>query len=147
MAKEYFSEKEQAQIIAAIQAAEKETSGEIRVHVEANTPLEPIDRAKTVFYELGMQHTAQKNAVLIYLATADQKLAIIGDEGIHEKVGDDFWQAEKELLVSHFKKNEYALGLSLAIEQVGDKLKMHFPYQKADVNELSDSISFGGQND
>jgi uncharacterized membrane protein len=94
-----------------------------------------------------MQHTAQKNAVLIYLATADQKLAIIGDEGIHEKVGDDFWQAEKELLVSHFKKNEYALGLSLAIEQVGDKLKMHFPYQKADVNELSDSISFGGQND
>jgi uncharacterized membrane protein len=74
-------------------------------------------------------------------------LAIIGDSGIHEKVGDNFWQAEKDLLITHFKKNEYALGLSLAIEQVGEKLKAYFPFQKDDKNELSDTISFGGQHD
>ena len=147
MAKANFSDKDQAQIVAAIQLAEKETSGEIRVHVESKLATDPVERAKAVFFELGMHHTVQKNAVLIYLAYNDHKLAIIGDAGIHEKVGDNFWQAEKDLLITHFKKNEYALGLSLAIEQVGEKLKAHFPFQKDDKNELSDTISFGGQHD
>jgi uncharacterized membrane protein len=147
MPKENFSDKDQAQIVSAIQLAEKETSGEIRVHIESTVSIDPIERAKEVFFELGMHQTELKNAVLIYLAFNDHKLAIIGDEGIHQKVGNDFWQSEKDLMVSHFKKNEYALGLSLAIEQVGEKLKVHFPYQKADVNELSDTISFGGQHD
>lgn len=147
MPKEHFSEKDQAQIVEAIQFAEKETSGEIRVHIEAHTNIEPIERAKAVFFELGMHNTVQKNAVLIYVAFEDHKLAIIGDSGIHEKVGDDFWQSEKELLISHFKKNEYALGLSLAIEQVGEKLKTYFPYLIQDKNELSDEISFGGKHE
>ena len=146
MAKENFSEKDQAQIVAAIQAAEKETSGEIRVHIEAHVATDPMDRAKEIFFELGMHQTAQKNAVLIYLAYTNQKLAIIGDAGIHEKVGDDFWQSEKDLLISYFKKNEYALGLAKAIEKVGEKLKVHFPYQTDDKNELNDAISFGGKH-
>ncbi|MCG9879917.1 MAG: TPM domain-containing protein [Bacteroidia bacterium] len=147
MAEEHFSEKDQAQIVEAIQLAEKETSGEIRVHIEAHATIDPIERAKQVFFELGMHNTAQKNAVLIYVAFDDHKLAIIGDSGIHEKVGDNFWQSEKDLMVSHFKKNEYALGLSLAIEQVGEKLKAYFPYLSQDKNELSDTISFGGKHE
>ncbi len=145
MAKQFFSKEAQAQIVAAIQSAEKATSGEIRVHVEPKTDLAPIDRAKIVFDNLGMGKTNLKNAVLLYLSFEDRKFAIIGDSGIHEKVGDDFWQAEKELLKTYFSKNEFANGLALAITHVGEKLKAYFPYQENDVNELSNEISFGGE--
>ena len=145
MAKQFFSKAEQAQIVAAIQSAEKATSGEIRLHVEPKTDLAPMDRAKIVFDNLGMGNTELKNAVLLYLSFKDRKFAIIGDSGIHEKVGDDFWQAEKDLLKNYFSKKEFANGLSLAIEHVGEKLKAFFPYQENDVNELSNEISFGGE--
>ncbi len=147
MSKELFSVEDQAQIIEAIKLAEMQTSGEIRVHIEPNCEGEPMDRALAVFAELNMHTTAQKNGVLIYLATSDKKFAIIGDKGIHEKVHDSFWNEEKELLNEHFSKGEFTLGLTKAIYKVGEKLKLHFLYQSDDTDELTNDISFGGKSD
>lgn len=144
MTKNTFSKEEQQRIVEAIRNAELATSGEIRLHIEPGTSLNPVERAKQVFEQLGMGNTELKNGVLFYLAIEDRKLAIIGDSGIHQKVGDNFWQEEKELMVNHFLKGDYTTGICKAIEQVGEKLKLHFPFQQTDTNELSNDISFGG---
>ena len=150
MAKTFFTDTDQQQIVEAIGLAELNTSGEIRVHIEAKCATEVYDMAKQVFEELGMHATELKNGVLFYLAYNDKKFAILGDKGIHEKVSQQFWDEEKELLLSYFKQQKFAEGLCLAIAQAGEKLKLHFPYQSDDVNELSNEISFGkdgGKND
>lgn len=145
MSKTFFTSQEQDQIIESIRMAELNTSGEIRLHIEANCDGDAYERAKVVFEQLGMHATEQKNGVLFYLAYANQKFAILGDKGIHEKVSQQFWDEEKELLVSYFKQQKFAEGLCLAIAQAGDKLKQHFPYQSNDTNELSNEISFGNK--
>lgn len=141
---EDFLTKEQEQtLIDAIKIAEKNTSGEIRVHLEKASDKDPMDRALDVFYDLKMNETALKNGVLLYVAVESQKFAIIGDEGIHNKVTDTFWNSTKDIVFTHFAKKEYAKGLELAILEVGEKLKAFFPYQSDDKNELSDEISKG----
>jgi uncharacterized membrane protein len=145
MSKTFFTTQEQDQIIESIRLAELNTSGEIRLHIEAKCEGDAYERAKVVFEQLGMHATEQKNGVLFYLAYADHKFAILGDKGIHEKVSQQFWDAEKELLLSYFKQQKFAEGLCLAIAQAGEKLKQHFPYQSNDTNELSNDISFGSE--
>ena len=141
---ETFLTKEQEQtLVDAIKVAEKNTSGEIRVHLEKASDVPPMDRALDLFYQLKMNETAQRNGVLIYVAIESNKFAILGDEGIHNKVTDSFWDATKDIVISHFRKKEYTKGLELAILDVGEKLKTYFPYQSDDVNELSDNISKG----
>lgn len=141
----FLSQHEQQQIIEAIQQAEANTSGEIRVHIEPHGKSDPVERAKEVFAQLGMHQTALHNGVLIYVAYDDHRVAIIGDKGIHEKVGEHFWQHEIELITEHFKRNEYAQGICAAIHAAGEKLKHHFPFKSDDKNELSNDISFGGK--
>lgn len=143
MAKDLFTEAEQQQIVAAIQQAEKNTSGEIRVHIEKKCKEDVLDHAAFMFDALEMQKTEQRNGVLIYLAVEDRKLAILGDAGINQKVPVNFWEEVKNIMVDHFKKGAFAQGLSEGIIQAGEQLKSHFPYQKNDENELSDDISFG----
>jgi uncharacterized membrane protein len=92
---------------------------------------------------LKMDATKLKNSVLFYIATESKKFAILGDEGINTKVSENFWDEEKQLLLFHFSKREYTLGLTQAITKVGEKLKEFFPYQSDDANELSDEISKG----
>jgi len=147
MSKNFFRVTEQNQIVEAIHQAEFATSGEIRVHIEEHCPGDPIDRAKEMFFSLKMNETEQQNGVLIYVALLDKKFAIVGDKGIHDIVHDSFWQTEKDLMKSYFVKSEYTEGLVRAIEKVGEKLKVNFPYQKDDTNELSNEISFGGKPD
>jgi uncharacterized membrane protein len=130
-------------LIAAIKDAEKNTSGEIRIHIEKSTNKLPIDRAIEVFSVLEMDKTKQRNGVLLYIAVESKKFAILGDEGINKLVPDDFWDTEKELVLSHFKRGDFAKGLELAIIEVGKKIKVFFPYQSNDTNELSDEISKG----
>lgn len=143
MPKTFFSDTEQEQIMEAIRRAELNTSGEIRVHIEAKCENDPYERATSVFGELGMQHTRLKNGVLIYVAYTDRKFAIVGDSGIHEKVAQQFWNEEKELMLSFFRQGKHAEGLCRAIAAAGQKLKIHFPYQDNDTDELSNEISFG----
>ncbi len=134
-----------AKVTSAIQRAEKNTSGEVRVHIESKLPKKtsPLDRAVEVFEQLGMQETQLRNGVLVYVALDDHQFAIIGDQGINEKVGDSFWDAEKDEMTRYFKEGDVIGGIVYFIDQVGEKLKEFFPYQSDDVNELSDEISTG----
>lgn len=140
---EFFTSAEEQQVIEAIKSAEKNTSGEIRVHIEKTTDKDPLERAKEVFYELKMNETEAQNGVLFYVATESHHFAILGDKGINDVVPPGFWDSEKELVLSHFKKREFAQGLELGILEAGKKLKEFFPYQADDSNELSDEISKG----
>jgi uncharacterized membrane protein len=143
--KEFFSETEKTQIVEAIQAAEKETSGEIRLFVESHCRyVDPLDRAAEVFAGLKMEQTDARNAVLVYVAVKDRQLALFGDKGIHEKVGDAFWNEKVRLILSHFNKANYAAGLQHIMQEIGEALNRYFPYDKdTDKNELPDDIVFG----
>lgn len=147
MSELFFSKEQQEKIVSVIQEAELNTSGEIRVHLEPSCTTDAVDRAKQVFEELKMHETELKNGVLFYLAYSDKKFAIIGDSGIHEKVSDAFWNEEKELMKTHFIQKQFTEGLFVAIAKAGQKLKEHFPYHADDTNELSNEISFGGNNE
>ena len=139
-----FSETEQKSVIEAIRVAEMATSGEIRVHIEqTSSESDVVERAKKVFAELGMHQTELKNGVLFYFAVKDRKFAVLGDQGINERVPDDFWNHIRDVMRGHFDKNEFSEGLSKGIEQAGEQLKTYFPRQDNDKNELSDDISFG----
>ncbi len=144
-----FLTKDQEQtIIKAIREAENQTSGEIRVHIEPKCkPEDPLERAMEVFAELHMHETELRNGVIIYVSTDDHKLAIWGDKGINEKVGQDFWEHELELMTKYFKAEDYETGLKEVIAHIGNKLREFFPYQKDDTNELSDDISYGEEKD
>ncbi|WP_353140443.1 TPM domain-containing protein [Pseudopedobacter sp.] len=137
-----LSEQEQEKIKDAIEWAEKSTSGEIRVCLEKHCKLDPYQRALECFYDLGMEQTQQKNGVLIYIATEDHKLAILGDEGISKLVPDNFWHSTKDLMIQHFKNGNLAEGISVGVIEAGKQLKKFFPYQDGDANELSDDIVF-----
>jgi len=141
-ASSFFTKEQQSMILASVKEAEKETSGEIRVHIETSFSGDVLDRAAWVFKKLGMHNTDERNGVLFYLAVNDRKFAIIGDAGINSKVPAGFWNEISELLVKNFKEGKFTEGLSEGILLAGKQLQTHFPFKKDDVNELSDEISF-----
>ena len=143
--KDFFSKEENEKIVQSIRDAEKCTSGEVRVFVESKCKfLDPLDRALEIFAELKMENTEDRNAVLVYVALKDRQLAVYADKGIHEKVGDQFWQQVVTTILSHFNKENYADGISQCIKEVGGALQQNFPYNKdTDKNELPDEIIFG----
>lgn len=139
----FLSDEEQAEVIEAIVKAERNTSGEIRVHLEASTNLEPYKRAQEIFHLLKMDNTKEDNGVLIYVAVTDKKFAICGDKGIHEAVPKDFWDSTKDIMQTQFQKGQFKQGLVAGILKAGQELKTHFPWQHDDTNELSNEISKG----
>lgn len=140
----YFSEAEKQLIVQAIEQAEHRTNGEVRIYIESHCNADPVQRAKQVFEELTMQQTAARNGVLVYLAMKDRKLAVYGDEGIHAKVGESFWNAEVTKILAHFDQQNYTSGIVSMIQAIGEALAEHFPYNaKTDSNELPDDIVFG----
>ena len=141
--KEFLGKENEILITKAIEGAENQTSGEIRVHVESLCKEDVLDRAAWLFKKLKMHETKERNGVLIYLSVNDRKFAIIGDSGINKVVPEGFWDEIKEMMISHFSKGEFALGLINGIEKTGVQLKQYFPRQENDVNELSDEISYG----
>lgn len=145
MAKDLFTAEQKQQIVAAIREAEKNTSGEIRVHIDKKCKEDVLDRAAYMFDALDMQKTTLRNGVLIYLATEDRQFAILGDAGINQKVPVGFWDGVRDLMISNFKQGKFTEGLSEGIKLAGEQLKRHFPYQSNDKNELADDISFGKQ--
>jgi len=141
--KDFFNSSQKEKIKKAIETAELNTSGEIRVHVSKSCPEDALDCAAFWFEKLNMHKTEQRNGVLFFLATNERKFAILGDAGINTKVPNDFWDNIKETVLESFKNNLFAEGLEKGILMAGEQLKQHFPHQKDDVNELSDDISFG----
>ena len=140
----FLSSDDELAIVQAIQEAEKKTSGEVRVHIEKKCPnKDPVKRAISLFQKLGMHKTDLRNGVIVYVATEDHLLAIWGDEGIHAKVGQEFWESTLITLQEDFKTNQIKNGLTKALLDIGEKLQQHFPYQKDDKNELDDFISYG----
>lgn len=141
-AKTFFNEQEKALIVDAIRQAESHTSGEIRVHVENFCFGSEVKRAQKIFEKLKMGLTKERNGVLIYIAVGHKKIAIIGDKGIHEKLGDAYWQTIIGNLIAQFKSGKKAEGLAASIIECGRQLSTYFPRATDDVNELSDEISY-----
>ena len=131
-------------IQAAIQAAEKKTSGEIRVSVSPIFwgSVRPV--AEKAFQRLGMTNTRQRNGILFFIVPSRRRFVILGDEGIHAGVGQDFWDHLTAAMSAEFRKGRFQDGLIKGIEEVGEHLAAHFPYDPAtDKNELSDNLDFG----
>lgn len=140
----FFTDADQQRLVAAIRAAERDTSGEIRVHVEQTCPApDPLERAKEVFGTLRMHETAQQNGVLFYLTLDDRKFALIGDRGIDAVVPPGFWDATRDAMREHLRAGRLVDGLVEGIGRAGQHLKAFFPYRDDDRNELSDEVSFG----
>lgn len=141
--KTFLTEAEQGEVVAAIQAAEKETSGEIRVHLDRSAKGNINRKAVAIFRWLKMHKTAARNGVLVYIAVEDQQFAIIGDQGINQVVPEGFWDSTRDEMARAFKQGRFAQGVVSGIREAGAQLRTHFPYQSDDVNELPDDISFG----
>lgn len=139
----FLTKEEEQEIISAIRVAEKNTSGEIRVHIEATSDKGADERSLEVFHLLKMNNTKDANAVLIYVAVKDKKFVIYGDKGINEVVPKDFWNSTKDVMQSHFKKGHFKQGIVDGILKAGEELQAHFPWQIDDENELSNEISKG----
>ena len=137
----FFSKEEKERILKAIRQAERETSGEIRVYLEHQPVPNVLEHTKKIFSKLGMTKTKQRNAILIYLSLRGRQLAVIGDEGIHQKVGDDFWRKAVSEIERHFSREDFTEGLEAGIHLMGSQLKKHFPRGRGDINELPDEIS------
>lgn len=140
---DFLTRDEELAIVEAIRLAEKETSGEIRVHIERTTSMSAMDRAMEVFHFLEMDKTALKNGVLIYVAVDDHAFAICGDKGINDLVADNFWDSTKEIMASHFKNGDFKQGLVEGISKAGAELQRYFPCADDDTDELTNEISKG----
>jgi len=143
--KPFFTEEEQQRIIQAIRLTEKQTSGEVRVFVESkNAYVDPMDRAAEVFFNLKMDKTDDRNAVLLYMAVKDKELVLFGDEGIYNATGQVYWNDAVKAMLTEFSGDDICSGMVHCIAKIGNTLKEKFPYNiKDDKNELPDEIVFG----
>ena len=139
----FLTADQQATVVDAVRLAEKGTSGEIRIHIDGDCPSTALERAEEVFEKLGMHRTKLRNGVLIYLACNTRVFSIIGDKGINDVVPEHFWEDVIDMMGAEFRAGRFTEGLSQGVLMVGEKLKAYFPYQKDDVNEQPDEISFG----
>lgn len=142
--KHLFTPEEQLRLVEAIKNAEKNTSGEVRVFIESHCEyVDPVDRAKDIFFNLKMEQTRDRNAVLFYIALKDQQLALFGDEGIYKRLGEEYWNIEVKKIIHDFSRNNIIEGICKCITDIGSALKQEFPYETNDKNELPDEIIFG----
>lgn len=128
------------EIVEAIRAAERKTSGEIRVYVAKSCKSNPLHRAAQVFKKQQMQKTKLRNAVLIFVSPSDRKAAIVGDKGIHEAANIGFWDDVLDEMIDFFREEQFIDGICSAVGRVGELIKTRYPLQPDDINELSDEI-------
>lgn len=138
----YLNNIEMASLVEAIKKAEEATTGEIRLHIDTHTKDNHAKAAFNVFTTLGMAQTKERNAVLFHVNFEKKYLTIIGDEGIHEKVQQKFWDDLHDKIIIAFSQQNYFKGLYDAILETGQKLKKHFPVRGENPNELSNEITF-----
>jgi uncharacterized membrane protein len=143
--KDFFSQEENQQLVDAIQKAEQQTSGEVRIFVESKCKyVDALDRAQEIFFSLKMNETELRNGTLIYVAVKDKQAAVFGDEGIHQKVGAQYWKDVVTKMLFQFRNQKLADGICQGIHDLGEALKFYFPYHSdTDKNELPDEIVFG----
>jgi uncharacterized membrane protein len=142
--REFLTKLEHDRIVAAIREAELKTSGEIRVVIQrGKLKSDPLLAAQKKFHRLGMHKTRERNAVLIFVAPRVHKLAVVGDNAIHERCGDEFWQRVVDGMRVHFQNEKFSHALMEAINEVGKVLAAHFPRTSASANELPDDVIEG----
>lgn len=137
----FFTDEEEDKITDAIEAFEKRTSGELRVHLERKLHKPILEQAQHVFHRLGLSQTRDRNAVLFFVAVADHKFAVLGDVGINQKVPANFWEEIVKHVHDRFVKREFGDGLVEGIRMAGEALVAHFPPRADDKNELPNEIS------
>ena len=131
-------------VLAAIREAETATSGEIRVSISPFFWGNIRKAAEKAFSRMGMTTTSQHNGILFFIIPGRRQFVILGDQGIHEKVGQEFWEHLAAAMSGHFKHKDFTAGLLAGIKEAGDQLSRHFPYDaQSDVNELPDAIDLG----
>ncbi|MBX2888695.1 MAG: TPM domain-containing protein [Ferruginibacter sp.] len=143
--KQFLTQEENQRIISAIRNSELQTCGEIRVFIESKNPLmSPLERAAGIFYRLKMEETEHRNAVLVYIAYKHKEVALFGDEGINNLVGEEYWKSKIRMMLNYFKGKSLAAGIEQCVVEIGNTLKEKFPYNPSeDKNELPDEIVFG----
>ncbi|TYP92755.1 TLP18.3, Psb32 and MOLO-1 founding protein of phosphatase [Fodinibius salinus] len=139
---ELLTEEEEQQIIAAINKTEQKTTGEVRVHIQKQCNGNALEHAARIFHDLGMDATKRKNGVLIYIAFEDHKAAVYAGKGIDKQVQEGYWNDVLNILLTHFKKDEFAKGIQEAISEVAGKLAELYPYEHDDIDELTNEISY-----
>jgi uncharacterized membrane protein len=136
----FFSQLDHGKMVAAIVDAERRTSGEILLFVSHRKVADAQRAAVREFERLGMHKTKRRNAVLIFVAPVSQQFAIIGEEAVHEKCGDAFWQRVAVGMAERFRRAEFTGGIVHGIEAAGKILAEHFPRSQGDANELPDKV-------
>jgi uncharacterized membrane protein len=139
-AKEFLSELNHDDIVTAIREAELKTSGEIRVFISRQEPVDAVAAAQAHFTSLGMEKTKERNGVLIYVAPRVRKFAVIGDAAVHARCGNSFWEQVAGEMTGHFKKAEFSAGILHGVCKAGRLLAEHFPRGPGDENQLPDDI-------
>lgn len=140
---DFFSKDEEARIVQTIREAERQTSGEVRVHLERDYEGSIMGAASRVFSSLGMERTKDRNGVLIFIVPPRKDFAILGDRGINEAVPPNFWEEVKNVMQQHFRQGMFAEGVCQGVKMAGEQLHAFFPWTEGDKNELSDEISYG----
>ena len=140
---DWLTREELDRVRDAVRAAEMRTSGEIRVHLDVAIMEDVLDHAAFIFEQLEMSKTKDRNGVLLYVSVPGRKVAVVGDSAIHAELGNAYWQQVLDLVLGHFKQDHFCEGLCAGVEAIGEQLRKFFPYQREDVNELSDDVSFG----
>jgi uncharacterized membrane protein len=138
--KQFLNQLQHDDIVAAIRDAEKNTSGEIRVFLSRKNVDDAVAAAQKQFEKLGMTKTRHRNGVLIFVAPRARKFAVIGDTAVHQRCGEEFWQALAAEMTGHFQKSEFTAGIVHGIRKAGELLAAHFPPQAGDGNELPDAV-------
>jgi len=136
----WLNQQDRDRLEAAIRAAEFETSGEIVVALKAHVKGDIYHTAKTFFDQHKLTRTADRNGVLLLLAYKDRRIALLGDEGINNRVPPDFWEGTVAKMTARFREQDYIGGLEVGIRDIGQQLKRFFPHREDDVNELPDDI-------
>lgn len=144
-AEDFLSAQQRDNVAQCIAQAELITSGEVRVYIEEHIEADPLQHAAFVFHELGMQHTRERNGVLLFVSVGDRLAAVFGDQGINDKVPQGFWDSTLDLLKQNFAEGRQAEGLCEAVGLIGKKLATFFPPRSDDKNELSNEVTFRGR--
>jgi uncharacterized membrane protein YgcG len=139
--KEFLKQVDDAQVLAAIEAAELKSSGEVRVFVSNEVIEDVMPAAQAQFNKLGMANTKNRNGVLLFFAPKTQRFAVIGDQGIHEKCGQPFWDDIRALMTERLKAGHYTEAVVAAVQRIGDVLGQHFPRDRGDINELPNQVA------
>ena len=138
--KSFIEQLDEQKVLDAIAAAERKSSGEIRIYVSNENIVEPLAAAQTQFARLGMDKTNQRNGVLLYFAPRTQQFALVGDTSINEKCGDGFWREITTAMTALLKNGQFTAAVVEAVNKAGDALARHFPRDPNDANELPDKI-------